>query len=413
MSHKAYEKELFGLNKDGSFKTWTIEAKQYTCPVDDVERVVMVIRHGKEGCKQQEKLEFFTEGKQGRTAIHQAAFEAKARVKKQLDKNYRETKEELTDIPVLAMLAKDHSKVGKAETVQQGVFTSDKFDGLRCIAKCLNVDGVKTVKLFSRTGQDYSVPHIEAELLSLMNVGEILDGELYVHGPQLQDIKSAVDRKDAVEKLAKADKAYQKKPTTLTFEKLENAKLIADIRQRLEYHVFDVVDFDKEFNERLLDLGCIMCRIDTKSIKEVKYNYASNIEELTEQLQDCISRGYEGIMYRTGDGLYESGKRSSGVWKFKLMVDEEFEILHTGVDKQGHAVFHLKNNVNDEEFDCVMGSHAFRLEAAEAGPFAYSGQYMTVQFQARNKGTLLPQFGVGKAIRNGEVIATGEFVPFE
>lgn len=407
-----YEKQLFGLNKDGSFKTWSIEARAYVCPVENVERVALAIRHGKEGGKQTEKVEFFTEGKQGRNAFEQAVLEAQARVKKQIDKNYRETKEELNDLPVLAMLAKDHSKVGKDEVIEAGVFTSDKFDGLRCIAKCLNVEGVKTVKLFSRTGQDYSVPHIEAELVQFMKVGEILDGELYLHGHKLQDIKSAVDRCDAVEKLAKAQKAHDKKPSDKTAEKLENAMLIADIRERLEYHVFDIVDFELPFEDRLCELQGIFTVVDSKFVKEVKYRFARSVETLTEQLQDCISRGYEGIMYRTPDGMYESGKRSSGVWKFKLMVDEEFEILNTGVDKQGHAVFHLKNNVNDEEFDCVIGSHAFRLEAAAAGPFAYSGQYMTVQFQARNKGTLLPQFGVGKAIRRGKLV-DGEFVPAE
>lgn len=409
----SFSQKLYGLEKGGKYKTWLVEV------VGTDDNADMLITHGQEGGAQQTKNENFTEGNQGRNALEQAIFEARARIKKQLDKNYRATKEELTDIPVLAMLSKDHTKAGKAETVEQGVYTSDKLDGVRCLAKCTEAG----ITIESRTGQPYDVPHIVAELSQFMKPGDILDGELYVHGPSLQEIASAVKRADAQEKyekafgkLEKAIAAFEKsgKPYANKLrEDVAEALHIATIRDMLEFHVFDLVEMDVPFCERRNNLakyamdnfmpgGCIV---------EVKYRFAISIEELNKQLKDCIDRGFEGIMYRTQDGMYESGKRSAGLWKYKLFFDEEFKIIGVGVDKQGYAVFELLNNVNDEEFNCVLGDYNWRTEAAKQKEL-YIGKWMTVQYQSRYKGTLLPQFPTGKLIREG-VVVDGKFIPSE
>ncbi|WYV99152.1 ATP-dependent DNA ligase [Pseudomonas phage vB_PpuM-Amme-3] len=409
----SFTKSLYGLEKGGKYKVWHIHAS------DLGDHSELIISHGQEGGKLTTgKPDVFKAGNQGRTHYEQAVFEAQARIKKQLDKNYRETKEELTDLPVLAMLSKDHTKDGKAETVEKGVYTSDKLDGVRCLAKCTE----SGVVLESRTGQPYDVPHIVAELSQFMKPGDILDGELYVHGPSLQEITSAVKRTDSEQKWGKAEAAYMKyaersdctqvKCDELA-EKLSDAKRVHDIRQSLEFHVFDIVELDEPFEVRLYHLreysvenfmpgGCIVA---------VKYRYADSIEELNKQLKDCIDRGFEGIMYRTQDGLYESGKRSAGLWKYKLFFDEEFKIIGVGVDKQGYAVFELLNNVNAEEFNCVLGDYNWRTEAVKQKEL-YIGKWMTVQYQSRYKGTLLPQFPTGKLIREGSVV-DGKFIPSE
>lgn len=428
-----FEKKLFGLNKDGSVKEWSIEVK------DGLNGDAYVtISSGKQGGKHTINTEYFGHGhgKQGRTPEQQAVSESQARVTKQIKKGYRETIEELTDLPIMAMLAKDHTKAGKdqEQKIEEGVFTSDKLDGIRLLAFCELTDGVKTVKLKSRMGEAITLPHIASQLLTIMNPGEIYDGEAYVHGPALQDINSAVQRTDTQAKidecLKKLDRAGEKHRKSYTaaglqqnrFEyegeceqkviearaALENAYLIHDLRPKLEFHVFDIVDLKKKFSQRLLALIDCDDRFEqTTHIKRVTYRVAHSLEELTEQLKDCISRGYEGIMYRFEDGMYESGKRSAFLWKFKLFFDEEFEIVGSHKDKVGGIIFELKNNINNEEFDCVMGDYGWRLAVADDD---FSGQYMTVKFQARNKGTLIPQFGTGKDIRKG-VIIDGKFTP--
>lgn len=427
-----FKKTLYGLNKGGQYKVWSIQAR-------DIDGVgVLNIAYGVYGGTIiDDKQDNIKVGKQGRTPYEQAVFEAQSRIKKQMDKNYRETFEELSDLPVLAMLSKDHTKAGKQKTVEEGVFTSDKLDGFRCIAKCLHAPGLgKYVALFSRTGQPYSVPHIEKELLDIMEVGDILDGELYVHGPSLQEISSAVKREDAEEKVHTTYMKWKKVAEkfdneTPEFQKAKRdhleAEEIHNIREMLQYHVFDVVLFDVPFEERLEELRKVEQRMMAEGfVVAVQYKYADSIEELNRQLKDCIDRGFEGIMYRTKDGEYESGKRSSGLWKYKLFFDEEFQIIGTHLDKQGHIVFEMRNNVKSDDlnvpnvrydehghaiFDCVMGDHAFRLAAAERkDDFIFD--WMTVQFQSRYKKTLLPQFPTGKLIRKG-IVVDGIFIPAE
>lgn len=411
-----FERNLFGLEKNGDVKVWNINV------VEDCDYAYIQISHGKEGGKLTTKEELITEGKQGRSPHEQAISEAQSRVTKQIKKGYRDSVEELTDLPILAMLSKDHTKAPKnqEEKIKDGVFTSDKLDGIRLMAFCKLVQGVKTIILKSRTGEVIELPHIAAQLLTVMEVGEIFDGEAYFHGPQLQDINSAVQRTDTQAKIdeaiAKTEKAryakvYDEEKHKKASAELENALLIHDLRPNLEFHVFDTFyegKLDVPFSLRVIDLSNAAQRFNnTTHIKQVAYRVAYSIEELTEQLHDCINRGYEGIMYRFANGEYESGKRSSFLWKFKLFFDEEFEIVGSHKDKQGGIIFELKNNLNDEEFDCVMGSYDWRLAVADDD---FSGQYMTVKFQARNKGTLIPQFGTGKDIRKGTVI-NGVFTP--
>lgn len=404
-----FEKSMFGLNKNGTYKVWNIGVFHVHGGDLDKDGAAFTITHGSEGGKLTSKTEYVNEGKQGRTPYQQAVLQAESRFKKQYDKNYRETKAELVDIPILAMLSKDHTKDGKDETIDDGVFTSHKLDGIRLMAVCKLAYGIKYVELKSRTGQEISLPHISTQLVTVMEPDEVFDGEAYKHGPMLQDINSAVQRTDTQAKIDECLKKVERARNAKVFNQekldkaeaeLENAYYIHVLRPQLEFHVFDVLDvnnLDAPFVERLEKIQELAERFeDSDKLVVVEYREANSIEELTEQLHDCINRGYEGIMYRLPDGVYESGKRSGGLWKFKLFFDEEFMINGTHKDKQGYVVFELLNNLNDETFDCVMGDYTWRLAVADDD---FSGQYMTVKFQARNKGTLIPQFGVGKAIR--------------
>lgn len=419
-----FNKTLYGLNKGGTYKVWHIRVR-------DIEGTGAInIVHGQLGSDNLiDKGEVVKVGKQGRSPYEQAVFQAEARIKKQLDKNYRETKEELNDLPVLAMLAKDHNKDGKAENIEKGVFVSDKLDGVRCLAKRKN--GVVTLE--SRTGQPWSVPHIEEELSKIMIDGDMLDGELYIHGPSLQEITSAVKRVDAEEKL---NKLYLKASAKLNkhgadseeFKKAhkeaEEAAQIALFRRNLEFRVFDIVEFDTPFDERLraLDLLAEEKFIEGGKVVKVEYAYCISGLHLMELHADAVSRGYEGIMYRLPEGEYESGKRSAGLWKFKTFFDKEFMIVRTSKDKQGYIVFELLNDIPSDEivpgveyidghavFNCVMGDYAWREAVADDD---FAGEAMTVQFQSRFKRTLIPQFPTGKLIRQG-TWNNREFTPFE
>lgn len=422
-----FEVNLVGKDKGGKYKVWSIEAEEFFIQPGAIIRIY----HGKEGGKVTEKQEIILEGKQGRTPYEQAVLEAEARVKTQKDKGYRENKADLENLPVLAMLSKDHTKDGKEDTINEGVFISDKLDGVRCLAKCVLSEalGIKHVTLESRTGQPYNVPHIQEELLGIMEVGDILDGELYVHGPSLQEITSAVKREDADEKYEKAAAAYTKhmdvheskqdaaweaKLATLQ-EKMEDAVHIAGIRDDLQYHVFDLIVMDVPFSERLelfTDYVNMRCWGDQGGyVIPLTYQYVDNLEDMITQLHYCIARGYEGIMYRTKGGLYESGKRSAGLWKFKLFMDAEFLIIDVQSAKDDGSVFELANDLTALTFTCTLGDMTQRAEFL-ANKQKYQGKWLKVKFQSRYKKTLLPQFPTGIMIRDGARI-DGQFVPYD
>jgi DNA ligase-1 len=388
-------KTLYGLDKKGGFKVWTITTS---------EAGEITISHGKLGGKITIKNEHISEGKQGRTLGEQADLEARARIKKQEDKNYRENKVDLENLDILAMLAADYRKRGKS--VVYPCFGSDKYDGVRALAKKRN--GVVTIE--SRTSQTYNLPHIHAALSIHMRDGDIWDGEIYLHGECLQDITSAVGRTDTQAKIdaavKKAEKAryavpYNAEKHKLACDEVEEAYLIHEIRPKLEFHIFDIYS-DKEFSERVKDLDELTgIPVVSPCIQITQYVWVADEADMKVKHDDSVDRGYEGLMLRNFKGLYESGKRSADLQKYKEFVDAEFEILDVIEAKDDGSCFVVRNNLNDRTFTVTLGSMAQRAEYL-ANKELYIGKMITVRYQSRYKKTKLPQFPTGVVIRDYE-----------
>lgn len=383
-------KTLYGLDKKGEMKVWTITKSTAG---------EITISHGKLGGKMTVKNEIITEGKQGRTVGEQADLEARARIKKQEDKNYRENQIDLQSLDILAMLAADYRKRGKS--VVFPCFGSDKYDGVRALAK--KRDGVVTIE--SRTSQAYDIPHIHAALTIHMRDGDIWDGEIYLHGEVLQDITSAVGRTDTQGKieeiLRKIGKAKDAEKKALLEAELVEARLIHEIRPKLEFHIFDVHS-DKTFYDRVSDLE-ELCGIPVVSpcIQITQYVWVADEADMKVKHDDAVNRGYEGLMLRNFKGLYESGKRSSDLQKYKEFVDAEFEILDVLPDSDEGSRFLVRNNLNDRTFTVTLGSMVQRAEYL-ANKHLYIGKMITVRYQSRYKKTKLPQFPTGVVIRDYE-----------
>lgn len=420
-----YKETLYGLEKGGKVKIWQIETRDL---VDSWSTIV--VTHGQLDGIMTEQVTDIAKGKQGRTVSEQAINEAKAKVKKQLDKNYRRTIEELTDLPLLPMLAVDYRKQGHRINWQDGVYVSDKLDGLRLLAKCVpsQRDIGKAIKLESRTGQPYSIPHIEQELLHIMNIGEVLDGEAYVHGECLEDITSAVKRTDtqakiaaAERKLAKAMKAKDATAELVAKAELTEALLIHQIRPQLKFVIFDVPS-DKPWNERLSDLVNVWMGnrlpLGDTFLDVVKYTLVYSEEEAKTLHRDAVARGYEGVMLRNLLGMYESGKRSADLQKYKEFLDAEFRVRGYKLDIEGQLVWICENDVNDLKFNVIFGTEIEKaamlaeIEARVAAGLPWLVRALKVKFQKRYKKTLLPQFPTGVMFREG-VFVNGEFIPDE
>lgn len=349
-----------------------------------------MIIHGKEGGKMQTKVEAVPEGKQGRTAAEQAAFEADSRYKKQIDKGYRPSRDELTELPLLPMLAQDYLKQG--HRISYPCIAMPKLDGVRCLA----IRHDDRVELKSRGGKEYEVEHIQQELLEAMEPGEVWDGEIYLHGKYLEEIVSAVKRVNATEKENEALLKHG-----IESEEYAAAKAIRELRGKLEFHIFDIVEeatYALRVNKLVDLLPTILDRSEFLSV--VSFSIVQDETQMKKMHREYVNAGFEGIMLRNLKGLYESGKRSADLQKYKEFFDEEFQIVAVGEDRNGNAVLRVFDIVAGEAFDVCYGDFEERKKQLREWE-SYIGKALTVKYQTRYKDSRLPQFPTGVRIREG------------
>ena len=334
------------------------------------------ISHGKVGGKIQDKTTICAPKNVGRsnesTGREQALKEAEAKwIERKERKGYGLTVEEATDCnkPMLAM---DYHKAG--HRISFPCLVQPKLDGVRAFIKKVSDD---EVTITSRTGKEFpaDLSHIEQWAVNNMEVGLVLDGELYIHGKELEDIVSAVKKT----KPSTADVEFW------IFDFLGSlANNIA--RQRWLHDNFQTLDMTM-FNEpiRIVDSGHLTSESDLRSWHET-----------------FIDQGYEGIMLRNYNGIYKAGKRSPDLQKYKLFLDAEFMILSVLEDKDGNPVFQLACGA-DGRFQCVLkGDKDVNRAKYITGDTNVIGKYMTVKYQKKYRDSGLPQFPTGVAIRDYE-----------
>lgn len=351
---------LFGLNKNSGLKVWSIWTEDGN----------LYIEHGQLNGKLQLKSEVVPGKNIGRsnetTPKQQAEFEAKSRMKKQIDKGYRENPDELKDLDLLPMLANDYLKQG--HRIKYPCYASAKLDGVRCLA-IYTEDGIV---LKSRGGKLYDVKHILSQLSTVMKQGDVWDGELYIHGKYLEEIVSAV-----------------KKPNAMTND--------------ISFRIFDLVS-DEVFEDRITHLKYIediLYENKIYSVDVLPYEYVKSEAEMKGWHKMYVAQGYEGIMLRNEQGLYESGKRSADLQKYKEFLDEEFEITAVLEDKNQNAVFQVYDKTACNHFTVTYGDFEQRKHQL-LNPEKYIGKLLTVKYQTRYKDSKLPQFPCGVIIRDYE-----------
>jgi DNA ligase 1 len=165
-----------------------------------------------------------------------------------------------------------------------------KLDGMRCIAE-FTPGGVV---LWSRLGNPIlTVPHVVHQLGSLGLHDCLLDGELYSHKLNFQQLVSIVKR----------------------------GTLHMDFRT-VEYRVFDIIDSQPQ-EERLKRLVYLLP--DSANIKLVPSLLAANMDELNAALEHHLRCGYEGIIIRDRLMPYEH-KRSTTMLKLKPTKRDDYII---------------------------------------------------------------------------------------
>lgn len=234
------------------------------------------------------------------------------------------------------------------EKIKYPCYIQPKLDGVRMLIK-KNKNGID-MDLVSRrlhviTGFN-NIREEAKELYSrLENEGcevNFLDGEIYIHGKPLQDISGIVRGNE------------------------DNSK------EEMEYHIFDICSKDTSMPSllRFQILSKIILDPHLKQFKYIKFvdTKLCKTEKISDDLfNDYINMGYEGIVYKQLDCVYESSssreKRSLKYLKRKKQHDEEFKIVDYAEGKgkfKSLVIFRLETPEGNI-FDCVpMGTAEYR-----------------------------------------------------
>ena len=256
------------------------------------------------------------------------------------------TNEKTKGVQILPMLANKWED--RHHYITEPFYVQPKLDGVRLL--------VSKSGCFSRTGKVVNgVEHLTKDLKD----GEWLDGECYAPGKTFEEITSM----------------FKMNP------------------QNLEFHVFDY------FNTHKPDLPFAE-RQKRVTVETLLVQKKSDIHKLHAKF---VNQGHEGIMIREATSIYEIGKRSNYLLKFKEFQTEEYEIIgaNCGHGRDADAVVWVCTTTNGHTFTVRPEGTIKQREVYYANRNRYIGKMLTVRFQ--NLTALgVPRFPVGVAIRDYE-----------
>jgi len=254
------------------------------------------------------------------------------------------------------------------------VYVQRKLDGDRC--KAIYNPFARKITLVSSEGNEInSVPHIKQSLEKVLfndPFPTVFDGELYVHGLKHNEIRSIVGRKTSLH------------PNYLS----------------MEYHIFDILNNNCVFWERLMLLKLNKNRFYlTPCVQFVPYNVCNNMEEVYTYLSFYIKLGYEGFVVKNPLSLYEP-KRSTNWLKYKPMKSDTYPIIgyNQEVDKDGFVKNSLGSVIcstqEGEEFSVGSGFTALQRNSYWTDKEYLIGKNIKVRYQELSKDRKVPRHPV-------------------
>lgn len=370
---------MYALSKTGSIRVYDIMV-EYCGDHSVMTTKKKVTLDGKWTEDRYEYWEGVNIGKANETTFHEQALnEAQSAWNKLLDAGFTMTmpdpsKKYNTDAngKLKPMLATSFSE----KRVKFPCICQPKYDGVRCTIS-EDSDGIHII---SRKGKPYKIPHLEKWAKNNRSLLP-LDGELYNHKElSFQEIISAVKR-------------------------------VSEITDKIRYVVYDKPVSGINNNDRWMQLLSDFEKVKDAPAYISDYTICCSMKQIKEYHDECVAKGYEGIIIRNLDGEYEFGFRSNDLIKYKEFDEEEFEIADvieaTGRDA-GTAVFVLylpgyegEEITADNTFKAKpQGTRELRKEYFDkAGSII--GMKVTVQYQGLSDDGV-PRFPSAKSIRDYE-----------
>lgn len=280
-------------------------------------------------------------------------------------------------LPMLAKVLKDNKPFDKRRYLGQY-----KINGVRCIIGAVKVNDLfNPIRLTyrSREGTDWTPklswmdevikPEIKDDLLdAMLEEGACLDGELYLPGYKVNDINSFVKNEKLPQHYQLQYWCYDIAIDNMSYE--ARRKFRTENISRICY-TFDT--YEQHLNNKskliLLPDVCI-----------------SDIDDATRFRDKFIGIGFEGLIIRDVSSAYQFGARNLAMLKYKRVDDAKFKIVDVvpeGV-RTTLCKLVLKNDINDELFECTVNFDHSRQEYILKNKEKYIGKYATVEFRERS-----------------------------
>jgi DNA ligase-1 len=176
-----------------------------------------------------------------------------------------------------------------------------------------------------------------------------------------------------------------------------------ELINQIEYHIYDFVDTNElqlTYHDRYQFLKDFFSTHPSTLCINVETFLVKDLNDIKQYHDAFIKEGYEGIMIRAMDGVYELNKRSKFLQKFKEFEDDEFKIIgySEGTGSEKGCIIWKCITKDGKEFDVrPRGTFESRQKLFEEGD-KYIGKMLTVIFFEYTADGI-PRFPVGKAIR--------------
>lgn len=284
-------------------------------------------------------------------------------------------------IPMLCKTLEDNKPFEKGQ-----YFGQWKINGERCIITASIVKGLfEEIKLHyrSREGVDWTdklsyldnilLPCISQDILDIMiEEGVGLDGELYLPGYGINEINSFIKNTELPQHYKLQFWLYD-----ICIENM-NAK-------NRQYHIDDFLLGDKLHRSKINSLKEHLNNTDRFVVLP---NYdCSDINSAIAERDLFISLGFEGLVIRKSDAEYQfGGRRNNSMLKFKKKLDGLFtiiDIVPEGRKRANLGKFVLKNDINEETFECTYNAPHSVQEEILINREKYIGKNVLVEYRER------------------------------
>ena len=374
--------ELSKTDQNGKTRKWQIGFDSSTCS--------MHIVHGLSTSLKVDTRKVTAKAK--RTDQEQGLQECKNRYKKCLRKGYSSSesnKQEDTSPKVKdfkPQLANKYKPGNRSNVKGFPVFAQPKLDGIRCYVR---MEGSKIIAR-SRTHIEFPwLSHIKQDcekIIKAINKSVVLDGELYIHKEPFQSLSSIIRKKN---------------------EEHERSKEVM-------YNIFDISipgeNVSSEIRNKIITECCE--KLEIPSVSVVKGCQISSEAGLETYHDNCVFKGYEGIVIRQIESSLEKkykrysyylGGRNNALLKFKKFFEEEGEIIDVvcGTGRETNKAILVVIDPRGNKLNIRPEEDFEKREKIYENKHKYIGKSVTYSYQALSLDKV-PVFAVAKDLRDYE-----------